>query len=162
SVVRRSKAPMARVFARERLSPRVLRKALRLQHLVQNLLVFIPVVMAHQLQNAALVSASVLAFLSFGMCASAIYLINDLFDLDADRRHPTKRDRPRASGALSLQRGMMLAPLLLLASIGIATFMAPAFMVTLLTYVVLTLSYSWRIKAIAILDVVVLAGLYTI
>jgi 4-hydroxybenzoate polyprenyltransferase/phosphoserine phosphatase len=161
-VVRRSKAPMARVFARERTSLRVVRKALRLQHWVKNLLIFVPIVMAHQLQNVPLVLASVLAFLSFGMCASAIYLINDLFDLDADRRHPTKRHRPLASGALSLQRGMMLAPLLLLASIGIATFMAPAFMVTLLTYVVLTLSYSWRIKAIAILDVVVLAGLYTI
>lgn len=161
-VLRRAKAPMGRVFARDRMSPRVLRKSLRLQHWVKNLLIFIPIVMAHQLQNAPLVLASVLAFLSFGMCASAIYLVNDLFDLDADRRHPTKRYRPLASGALSLQRGMALVPVLLFASIAIAAFLSPAFIVTLLLYVALTLSYSWRIKEIAILDVVVLAGLYTI
>jgi 4-hydroxybenzoate polyprenyltransferase/phosphoserine phosphatase len=161
-VVRRSKAPVARVFARDPVSPRVLRKALRLQHWVKNLLIFVPIVMAHELQNLPLVLASVMAFFAFGMCASAIYLINDLFDLDADRRHPTKRNRPLASGALSLQHGMLLAPLLLLVSAAIAAFMTPAFKFTLLTYVVLTTSYSWRIKSIAILDVVVLAGLYTI
>jgi 4-hydroxybenzoate polyprenyltransferase len=153
---------MTRVFARDGMSLRVFRKALRLQHWVKNLLIFVPIVMAHQLQNIPLVLASVLAFFSFGMCASAIYLVNDLFDLDADRRHPTKRHRPLASGALSLQQGMALAPVLLLASFAIAMFMTPAFMVTLLLYVVLTTSYSWRIKEIAILDVVVLAGLYTV
>jgi 4-hydroxybenzoate polyprenyltransferase/phosphoserine phosphatase len=161
-VMRRAKAPIARVFERDRVGVRVLAKAMRVQHWVKNLLVFVPVMMAHELQNPRIMLAAVLAFLSFSLCASGIYLINDLLDLEADRQHPRKRNRPLASGALSLRAGMMLAPLLLLASIAVAWMLRGAFFATLLLYVALTVSYSVRIKEIAILDVVVLAGLYTI
>ena len=161
-LTRRSPVPVMRVFAPERVGLRVMAKAMRLQHWVKNLLVFVPVVMAHQLQNPAIMLDALLAFLSFGLCASGIYVINDLLDLEADRRHSSKRRRPFASGALSLQAGMALAPLLLLGSIAIGMTLRPAFFATLLLYVVLTVSYSVRIKDIAILDVVVLAGLYTI
>jgi 4-hydroxybenzoate polyprenyltransferase len=161
-VMRRARAPIARVFERERAGVRVLAKAMRLQHWVKNLLVFVPVMMAHQLQNPSIVIAAMLAFFSFGLCASGVYLVNDLLDLEADRRHPSKRNRPLASGALSLRAGMGLAPLLLLASVAIGATLRGEFFATLLLYVILTVSYSVRIKDIVILDVIVLAGLYTI
>ncbi|MBI3767361.1 MAG: UbiA family prenyltransferase [Deltaproteobacteria bacterium] len=161
-VSRRLKAPIGRAFPGERVSARMLLEAMRIQHWVKNLLVFVPLAMAHQVQNPELVLSSVLAFLSFGLCASGIYLINDLLDLDADRRHPTKQNRPLASGALSLRLGMMMAPIALIASLAIAALLPPAFVATLTLYVVVTLAYSLRLKYIAILDVVVLAGLYAI
>ena len=161
-VSRRLKAPIGRVFPGERVGPRMLLEGMRIQHWVNNLLVFVPLAMAHQIQNAELVLSSVLAFLAFGFCASATYVINDLLDLDADRRHPTKQSRPLASGALSLRLGMAMAPIGLIASLAIAALLPPAFMVTLVLYVVVTLAYSLRLKHIAILDVVVLAGLYAI
>jgi 4-hydroxybenzoate polyprenyltransferase len=129
---------------------------------VKNLLVFVPIAMAHQIQNAALVLASLLAFLSFGLCASGTYLLNDLLDLDADRRHPTKKTRPLASGALSLRFGMTLASIALVSGFGIALLLPPTFMLTLMLYVVVTMAYSLRLKHVAILDVVLLAGLYAI
>lgn len=161
-VKRRTTVPVARTFDPDRSRFRVLLKAMRIQHWVKNLLVFVPLVMAHQVANVSVVVAALLAFLAFGLCASGIYVINDLLDLDADRRHATKRNRPLASGALSLQAGLMLAPALLGASLALAVSLPRAFVAVLLLYVVLTTSYSMRIKQIAILDVVVLAGLYTI
>src|SRR6185369_17059134 len=102
-VKRRTPVPIARTFGAERSRPKVVLKAMRVQHWVKNLLLFVPLVMAHQIANAHLVVAAIVAFLSFGFCASGIYLINDLLDLEADRRHADKRHRPLASGALSLQ-----------------------------------------------------------
>jgi len=137
-------------------------KALRVQHWVKNLLVFIPAIVGHQVQNGAVVVQSLFAFLAFGLCASGIYVINDLLDLEADRRHPTKRRRPFAAGTLDVRMGLALAPIALLASIAVAATLRSQFLATLLLYVVLTVSYSVRVKDTAVLDVVVLAALYTI
>jgi 4-hydroxybenzoate polyprenyltransferase len=161
-VRRRCTAEVTRAFDRERVGVRTLVKALRLQHWVKNLLIFVPLAMSHQIQNAPLLAKALLAFLAFGLCASGIYLVNDLFDLEADRRHPSKRSRPLASGALGLAQGLALAPLCLLAGFAVAILLPPAFFLTLALYLLLTLSYSLRLKQIAVLDVVVLAGLYTI
>src|SRR5207344_142481 len=80
-------------------------KALRLHQWVKNALIFVPLLAAHQLANPVLVARGVLAFFLFGLCASSVYLLNDLLDLEDDRHHNSKRDRPFASGALSIRQG---------------------------------------------------------
>jgi 4-hydroxybenzoate polyprenyltransferase len=103
-----------------------------------------------------------LAFFAFSICASSVYLLNDLFDLEADRHHSTKRHRPFASGRLALRSGMIGAPLLLLSSILLSLLLPPAFVATFASYYLLTFLYSLRLKQIEILDVLTLAALYSI
>jgi 4-hydroxybenzoate polyprenyltransferase/phosphoserine phosphatase len=136
-------------------------KALRLHHWLKNVLVFAPLVLAYRYGEPGLLGKAFLAFLSFGLSASCVYLINDLADLPADRRHPRKRMRPFASGQLSLLWGLVLAPLLLLASVILACFLPLPFLAVLLLYFFLNLGYSFTIKQVVILDVIVLAVLYT-
>jgi 4-hydroxybenzoate polyprenyltransferase len=149
------------VFSRpkERLKP--LLQALRLHHWLKNLLVFAPLVLAYRYNEPGLLSNAFLAFLSFGLSASCVYIMNDLLDLPADRRHPRKRMRPFASGRLSLLWGLVLAPLLLIASVTLACFLPLSFLAMLLLYFFLNLGYSFTMKQVVILDVIVLAGLYT-
>ncbi|MGH8545415.1 MAG: UbiA family prenyltransferase [Gammaproteobacteria bacterium] len=153
------------VIAEELFSPRapaVFFRALRVHQWVKNLLVFVPLVMAHQLGDADRVLKALLAFLAFSLCASAVYLMNDLADLDADRLHPTKRHRPIASGDLGIPFAIGLAPVLLLMSGALALFTSAGFGVLLGLYFALTSAYSFALKKIAILDIVVLASLYTL
>ena len=138
-------------------------RAIRLHQWVKNLLVFIPLLVSHNLTNAGMGVTAIWAFLAFGLCASSVYLLNDLLDLEADRRHPKKRYRPFAAGDLSLTVGMALFPLLLLGSILVARFLLPPnFLLLLNLYFVLTLAYSLRLKQIVLVDVILLASLYTI
>jgi 4-hydroxybenzoate polyprenyltransferase len=109
--------------------------------------------------NAALLS--VLAFTSFGLCASGVYLLNDLLDLESDRSHPRKRLRPFAAGTLPLTSGLLATPALTLAAFALALTIDARFALVLLGYWLLTLAYSFRLKRIAMLDTVVLAALYT-
>lgn len=136
-------------------------QALRLHHWLKNLLVFVPLVMAHQVHDPMLLLQAVLAFLSFSLCASSVYLLNDLLDLPEDRKHPTKRNRAFACGAISIKYGVWLIPVLLLASIAIALLLPEIFLYTLIFYYAVTLAYSLKLKQILLLDVLVLSGLYT-
>jgi 4-hydroxybenzoate polyprenyltransferase/phosphoserine phosphatase len=149
------------IFSREGSRVMPFLKALRLHHWLKNVLVFIPLVLAYRYAEPVLLRNAFLAFLSFGLSASCVYLINDLVDLPADRRHPRKRMRPFASGQLSLLWGLVLAPLLLFAGIILACFLPLPFLAMLLLYFFLNLGYSFTMKQVAILDVIVLAGLYT-
>ncbi len=104
----------------------------------------------------------VLAFVAFSLCASAVYVLNDLTDLEADRQHPTKRYRPLASGAVSIQAGLTLFVLLLACSLSLSLGLLPlAFSGLLLLYLLLTTAYSLHLKREPVLDIFVLAGLYT-
>jgi 4-hydroxybenzoate polyprenyltransferase len=153
---------VAGVLPRERAGLRVWFKALRLHQWLKNVLVFVPLLAAHMLlQPAALVHA-VAAFVIFGVCASGVYVLNDLLDLGADRAHPRKRKRPFASGRLPIAAGFVVAPLLTIAAFAAAYALAPRFALVLLGYYTLTLAYSLRLKQIAMLDVLVLAALYTV
>lgn len=152
--------PLERVFASGWRPGRVL-SAMRLHQWVKNLLIVVPLFLAHEL-SAPLVLAAALAFLSFGLCASAVYLLNDMLDLEADRRHPRKRLRPFASGDLPLKVGFALTPLLLLGSVLVALALPPAFLGVLAGYFVVTTAYSLLFKRLAMLDVIVLALLYTV
>ncbi len=136
--------------------------ALRLHHWLKNVLVFVPVTLAHRLNEPELVGATVVAFLSFGLTASSVYLLNDLFDLQADRSHPSKRSRPLASGSLPIEHAVLLIPVLLIAATACAVLLPTPFLLTLGGYFLLTLAYSLRLKHAVILDVIALAALYTL
>jgi 4-hydroxybenzoate polyprenyltransferase/phosphoserine phosphatase len=136
-------------------------KALRVHQYTKNLLVFAPVAASHTLDPGKWL-ATVLAFISFSLAASATYLLNDLVDIDADRRHATKRFRPFASGTLSLQAGIVAVPVLFGLALAIALSISPLYTLVLAGYVVLTTSYSFYLKRKLLVDVVSLAMLYTV
>lgn len=164
SLARRAGAvsEVERVFEREGGRMGAWLRALRLHQWLKNLLVFLPLLTAHLLFDTDSVLHTALAFVSFGLCASGVYLLNDLLDLEADRQHPRKRLRPFAAGALPLVSGLAVAPLLTIAAFALALAISPLFALVLAAYYVLTLAYSFALKRIAMLDTVVLAGLYTI
>jgi 4-hydroxybenzoate polyprenyltransferase/phosphoserine phosphatase len=136
-------------------------KALRIHQWAKNLLLFIPLLLAHRLDNPALVLQSFIAFISFSLCASSVYLLNDLLDLEHDRQHQSKRYRPFAAGELSLLAGLLSVPLLLAVAFLLTLLLPWHFSAVLLGYFLLTLCYSFFLKAIAIVDVLILACLYT-
>jgi 4-hydroxybenzoate polyprenyltransferase len=138
-------------------------RALRLHQWAKNLLIFVPLMASHRALEVDALRSAFLAFLWFGLCASATYLINDLLDLDADRTHKRKRQRPFASGDLSIVQGMVVAlALLSTAFIGAALTVDVLFVAVLGTYALGTLWYSFTLKQIAMVDVLTLAGLYTV
>lgn len=138
---------------------RALLRALRPHQWSKNLLVFLPMLAAHEL---GALPAAVAAFLAFCLTASSVYLLNDLVDLEADRAHPRKRFRPFASGRLPVAWGMVLAPALLAGAAVIAlVWTPPAFLVALVAYYAVTFAYSFWLKRKALVDVMTLAGLYT-
>ncbi len=140
---------------------RLVARAMRLHQWAKNLLVFVPVLAAHQLAGGRPVKAT-LGFLAFSLCASSVYLLNDLLDLPHDRLHPTKRRRPFASGALPLSWGPGLTGLLLAGALLAASALPAGFLAMLAAYYVSTLAYSFVLKRRAVWDVVALAGLYTL
>ena len=137
-------------------------KAIRLHQWAKNALLIISALTAQTLfsQGVALILA--LAFLAFGCCASFSYIVNDLLDLEADRQHHTKKYRPFASGVVSIMEGVGLAMILLLLTVILALQLNSWFRTLLLLYFITTNLYSFKLKAIPILDVAVLAGLYTL
>jgi len=151
-----------RVFERPRAGWRVWLSALRLHQWIKNVLVFVPLLAAHLALQPVAVLRSTVAFVCFGLCASSAYLLNDLFDLEADRQHPRKRMRAFAAGALPIEHGLLVAPLLSLAALVLGYLLSPLFALVLLLYCVTTVVYSMALKRVAILDVVSLAVLYTI
>ncbi|QRO01316.1 UbiA family prenyltransferase [Archangium violaceum] len=142
--------------------PRAMFKALRVHQWAKNVLVFVPLLAAHKALNLPMLLQAVLGFIAFSLCASSVYVLNDLLDLDSDRRHPTKRRRPFASGALSVHAGLWLAPVLLGAGVAVTSLLPREFLALLGTYYAITLAYSFYLKQVMMLDVLVLAGLYTV
>ena len=138
-------------------------RALRLHQWLKNFLVFIPVLGAHQVGNLTLLLQSAVAFLAFGLCASSVYVLNDLLDLPDDRRHARKRHRPFAAGRIPVAAGLTAKPLLLAAAFGLsAALLPPAATAVLGFYYVVTLAYSLSLKRRMAIDVIALAGLYTL
>ncbi|VAX10798.1 Integral membrane protein [hydrothermal vent metagenome] len=137
-------------------------RALRPHQWAKNLLVFVPLLLAHDYLDESRVVSTFLAFIAFCLCASSVYIFNDLMDLDADRRHPEKKNRPFAAGNLSILTGLGMAALLLLLSSLIAFNISIGFALVFLAYFFTTTAYSLGLKALALVDVFILAGLYTI
>lgn len=137
-------------------------RAMRPHQWAKNVLVGLPLLLAHRTAETGLLLDAVLAFTALSLCASGTYVVNDLTDRDRDRRHPTKRTRPFASGALSPAVGAGLAALLVAAAFGVAVFLPVGFAVAMAVYVAATLAYSVRLKAEPLVDVLVLGGLYAL
>ena len=137
-------------------------KQVRIQQWLKNLLVFLPLLASHRFTDIDAVIAAVLAFLAFGLCASGVYVLNDMLDLPSDRAHVRKRLRPFAAGNLPLLHGLVAAPLLTLAGFLLAWFTSPLFALVLVAYYVMTLAYSLQLKRVVMVDVVMLAALYTV
>jgi 4-hydroxybenzoate polyprenyltransferase len=137
-------------------------KALRLHQWSKNLLVFVPVLASHQILSQSLTLKSAIAFLAYGLCASSVYVLNDLFDLDVDRRHPRKSKRAFASGTISAVWGCALIPALLVASAGLSALLPLRFSAVLVSYYMITLAYSFFLKRVSTLDIFLLAGLHTL
>jgi 4-hydroxybenzoate polyprenyltransferase/phosphoserine phosphatase len=146
----------------KKLSFKVMLKAIRLHQWAKNALIFVPLLAAHQLIDFSRLASTVLAFLAFGCCASFSYIINDIGDLDADRLHHSKYKRPFASAAISIPAGLLLALLLISMTVCLASFLSYGFIYSLLIYFLITNIYTLRLKYVPILDVAILAGLYTL
>ncbi|MFP4043823.1 MAG: UbiA family prenyltransferase, partial [Rhodosalinus sp.] len=140
---------------------RPLLRAIRPQQWLKNLLVFLPLLVAHRFTLPAIGEAA-LAFVVFSLVASSVYLLNDLLDLEADRAHPRKRERPFASGALPLSWGTALAPGLLLAGGLLALPLGPEFLGVMAVYYLVTTAYSFVLKRRLVVDICALAALYTL
>ncbi len=136
-------------------------RAMRPHQWAKNALVFFPMIAAHAFSLTALMQG-LLAFVAFSLVASSVYLLNDLLDIASDRAHPRKRQRPLASGALPLRTGMMLVPVVLAAGIGVAALLPLLFVLVLAAYYALTVAYSLWFKRKPILDIAMLASLYTL
>jgi len=129
---------------------------------LKNLLLFVPLAAAHRLDDEHLLALTVRSFVAFSLCASAVYIFNDIHDRVADREHPHKRFRAIASGRLPLRLALACIPLLLLTSNAIAIGVHPALPVVLLVYVSLQIAYTLWFKAIILLDAFLLAAGYTL
>jgi len=151
-----------RVFEDRRRGLRTYLKAMRVHQWLKNLLVFVPLLTAHAWGDTSAIVRSLIAFFAFGLCASAIYLINDLLDLPADRSHPRKRNRPLAAGDLPLTRGLALVPVLLASGVGLATRLPNEFLASLLLYLAFSIAYAVHLKTYVLIDVMLLAVLYTL
>jgi 4-hydroxybenzoate polyprenyltransferase len=136
-------------------------RALRIHQYAKNTLIFVPVFTAHRL-DPPILAAALVAFVAFSICASSAYLLNDLVDLKADRTHRTKWRRPLAHGDIPIAEAVLLIPVLFAASAIMAASVSLELLLVLLLYCAVTTAYSFYLKRKVMIDVIVLAGLYTI
>lgn len=160
--VERAGINVAQKFQRPKRGIGAWRKALRLHQWSKNVLIFVPAIMAMQITNPATFLTLLIALPLLGMMASGTYILNDLVDLAADRGHPSKKRRPFASGRLKLWQGFVAAPLLILGGLAGGFLLSPAFGVTMVSYLVTTLAYSFLLKRAALVDTLTLSFLYTL
>jgi UbiA prenyltransferase family len=153
---------VAKVFPSRARALRSIVRALRPHQWAKNILVLVPLFAAHRLGDLVSLAQALAALVAFCLCASSVYLLNDMLDLEADRGHPRKSKRPFASGDLSIATGLLLAPLLLGGATLIAAFLPPKFQLCMATYYFLTFGYSIKLKRMLLVDAVALAGLYTL
>jgi len=138
-------------------------KQLRVHQWVKNLLVFVPLLASFQFLNSASAFGSLsLAFIAFSLVASSVYISNDLLDLENDRAHSIKRNRPLASGKISSTQAIAVALIFLALGLWLGYLVGIAFFVAIVSYLVLAFVYSVWLKRIALVDVISLAGLYTL
>ncbi|OQW88115.1 MAG: hypothetical protein BWK72_10255 [Rhodoferax ferrireducens] len=155
-------AEVEQVFESPAMGLGVWRKSLRVHQWLKNLLLFVPLFAAHRVGEFDMLLTLGLAFIAFSLCASSVYIANDLLDLESDRKHPRKCKRPFASGSLPIWQGVVVAPILLLASLGLASLVGEAFLSWLVGYFLLTCLYSFKLKQLVLVDCLMLAVLYTL
>ncbi|HUN86338.1 MAG TPA: UbiA family prenyltransferase [Terracidiphilus sp.] len=152
---------VARTFNDRRPAARTLLKAVRVHQWAKNILLLAPLAFSHRITRGSL-AAAIAAFFCFSFMASANYLINDMLDIESDRRHPAKRLRPFAAGDFSIASGLALAAGLFVASAAMLPMLSRNFAMWLGVYIVSTMAYSMVLKRHAVVDVLLLSGLYTL
>jgi len=133
---------------------------LRVHHWIKNFLLFVPLLTAHKFYNLDLVLILFVAFLSFSFCASSIYIFNDILDIDNDRLHPNKKNRPFASNEISIRTGIILASITVLTGLVLSLSLGKLFTIFLLGYLILSMTYSLFLKSIKYLDCLLLVTFY--
>ncbi len=154
--------PVTKTFPKSTRPAEALFRACRPHQWAKNLLVLVPIVTAHRMADFPVVLAGILAFISFSLLASSVYLWNDMLDLESDRGHATKRNRPLAAGQVSIPAAAALASLLLLAGLAVGALTGPGFLLIAGIYLVSNFAYSTWLKRVVMLDVVILACFYTL
>jgi 4-hydroxybenzoate polyprenyltransferase len=152
---------VTKVFAPPGNRARTVIRSLRPYQWVKNLLVFVPAFTSHEGVRWPILLQCLIAFIAFSLCASGTYILNDLLDLEEDRAHAIKKNRPFASGDLSISLGLTIASALFVIGMGVAFADGPLFPALLLLYIAMAGAYSMRIKRVLLLDVLTLAILYT-
>jgi 4-hydroxybenzoate polyprenyltransferase/phosphoserine phosphatase len=160
SAIRAGGIGVVRTFEDRRATPKAILKAIRVHQWAKNVLLFLPLLLSHQISWRA-VGVAAAAFLCFSFVASANYVVNDLLDIENDRRHKKKRFRPFAAGDLQVSTGMGLAVVLLGTSCALLPMLPLGFALWLLLYALTTTAYSLYLKRVPLVDVLVLSGLYT-
>jgi 4-hydroxybenzoate polyprenyltransferase len=153
---------VVRIFAGDSNYLKAFSKAMRPHQWLKNLLIFVPLVLSQHLDEIQPAHQAFLGFIAFCLCASSVYLLNDLLDLAADRQHPTKRFRPFAAGDLPIVYGVIGMASLLLCSFLIAMLLPPFFLAVLVVYYICTVLYSLWLKSSMLIDALMLAALYTL
>lgn len=138
----------------------IILNAFRVHHWIKNFLLFIPLLTAHKFYDLDLVLILCLAFLSFSFCASSIYIFNDILDINNDRLHPNKKNRPFASNKLSIRTGKIIASFTLFIGLILSISISKLFAICLLGYLVLSMAYSLFLKSIKYLDCLILVTFY--
>lgn len=159
----RREFPAAREFSSSgTMSLKAVLRAIRVHQWLKNILLFLPLLLSHRVFERDLLPINTVAFLAFSFMASAVYLINDLFDLEADREHPRKRSRPLAAGTLPARDAALLIAGLAASAVAIASALPEEFAMCLGAYFLVTLAYSLYLKQLMIVDIITLASLYTL
>lgn len=140
---------------------RDLLRAMRPHQWAKNVLLFLPLFLSHTFTSPEKLLKGGLAFVSFCLTASTVYLVNDIFDIHADRRHPEKRFRPFARGAYSIPAGLFASSLLFLSGLALGALVSNAFVLCLLGYLLTTFVYTLWLKKLPIIDVVMIGFFYT-
>ena len=155
--------PSVRVLGEATGSQRALLRLIRPQQWVKNILVLVPLLLSHMVLQLPRLASAVAALVAFSLCASAVYVVNDLLDVHADRLHPRKRRRPIAAGEVTIPQAGLLAVGLIIAAVGLAAATLPLpFLGVLALYFATSQAYSLVLKRVPVLDVIVLAGLYAV
>lgn len=136
-------------------------KLLRVHQWAKNGLVFVPLVTAHRFAPVAF-GQEIVAFLAFSLVASSIYVLNDIVDVEADRKHPSKKRRPLAAGTVSIKQAFAVAPAIALLGLGAAVAISPWLAATLLVYLAMTTAYTFFLKRKMMIDIITLASLFTL
>lgn len=139
-------------------------KEMRVKQYIKNALIFIPLFFNHSFTNSELLIKTILGFIAFSFTCSFVYIVNDILDVENDRKHPVKKDRPIASGAISIPKAKMIAVVLIIASCVILYISSATYITYLILvgYVALNALYSFKVKSMPVLDIVTLAAFYVI
>ncbi len=139
------------------LKPSSIIKLMRPQQYIKNLFIFLPLFFAIKITDAELLTNASIAFVAFSLTASAVYILNDYHDIEEDRRHPKKKSRPLASGAISKAQALGIMAVLFVAGLGLMAILSPQAAMILLVYVIMNIAYSFYLKHVGILDITIIA-----